>query len=512
MKLQEVASKTENIIKKLVSMIAAAILVVLSILNFFCTTYVEYSSSEVVSINTGFSLFCIPAVVLLFAICGLIFWGADHLPKEKVIWMFFCLVYLGIGLGLIFHVDSTLRGDAWSVHDAAKQFSQGDYSELLPGGYVFRKVHQLGLISFERIVGLISYSERLLFIINLILVNGINYITYKLCDLKFEHNKVVNVFAILLSYLILPQFFFILFAYGLIAGFFFFILAVYKMEQFFETRSKKSLIIMLIAITVSVLLKSNYLIGALTIMCCFMIQLLLKRKWIYAIIAMAAVTLPLVSVKAVNIYYEWESGIEIQSEEPKIMYVAMGINPMNIHQRGPGWYDASNWVWYEEAGFDAEIATQKAMECIRNSLLIYKEDPIGAVRFFVRKLASLWCEPMYQSVWSGPLADAGQQTNTAFLQELYNGGEPEKIICLLMKAYLIMIYLLVIVYFILPGKGTVRWECTLIYMIGGFFFHVFWEAKSQYVYTYTFALLPICAYSLYRIFQCMKNQWFANSK
>lgn len=36
----------------------------------------------------------------------------------------------------------------------------------------------------------------------------------------------------------------------------------------------------------------------------------------------------------------------------------------------------------------------------------------------------------------------------------------------------------------------------LIYLTGGFIFHLIWETKSQYVYPYVYLLLPLSALGL----------------
>ena len=39
----------------------------------------------------------------------------------------------------------------------------------------------------------------------------------------------------------------------------------------------------------------------------------------------------------------------------------------------------------------------------------------------------------------------------------------------------------------------------VIFFLGGFFFHLIWETKSQYVYIYIFLLMPIAADGIARL-------------
>lgn len=45
-----------------------------------------------------------------------------------------------------------------------------------------------------------------------------------------------------------------------------------------------------------------------------------------------------------------------------------------------------------------------------------------------------------------------------------------------------------------------------LYLLGGIFFHLLWETKSQYVYSYVFMMLPISAYGLSHIRELLKGK------
>lgn len=54
----------------------------------------------------------------------------------------------------------------------------------------------------------------------------------------------------------------------------------------------------------------------------------------------------------------------------------------------------------------------------------------------------MWCDPMYESLWSGPLPDAGAENKTEFFNELYSGKSIEPQIALAMKGFVIMLFVL----------------------------------------------------------------------
>ena len=72
---------------------------------------------------------------------------------------------MSFGLLLIFLTSFAGRDDAGTVFKGAVQFNAGDFSLIKPGAYFFRYPHQLGLLSFERLVlYLIPFTSYLCFL------------------------------------------------------------------------------------------------------------------------------------------------------------------------------------------------------------------------------------------------------------------------------------------------------------------------------------------------------------
>ena len=46
----------------------------------------------------------------------------------------------------------------------------------------------------------------------------------------------------------------------------------------------------------------------------------------------------------------------------------------------------------------------------------------------------------------------------------------------------------------------------VIFFIGGFLFHTFWETKAQYVYQYTASLIPVASVGLYKAMDFIWNK------
>lgn len=416
----------------------------------------------------------------------------DRMDEKK---LFFVLasIYSIQACYLIFNVDGVLRGDADVVYSTALNGKQGIYEMFQIAQYMYRYPHQLGLMLYDQILTEFSENPSFLFLVNFLFILGINATLWQLSDALF-HQKLTNILTLIISFAFLPQLFFILFAYGLIPGFFFMLLGFYFTVRYTGSGSKKHAAGIVIGTAMAVLLKQNYLIGALAILLFLFLRFLQEQKAMYlAVISLVVVSMVLPG-KLVKSYYEHQSGTLLDNPNPSILWVGMGTDIDNT-QRGPGWYDNSCWDIYFEAAFNSREAAELGREKLLQNWEKIKAAPDRAAIFFAKKYASQWCDPMYQSIWSGPLEDCGQYTHTEILQSIYNGGQWASGLKSYSKALCLAIWLFATAYIVVFSRGSVGWELLFMYFIGGLLFHTFWEAKSQYTYTYMFVLIPFAAHA-----------------
>ena len=162
--------------------------------------------------------------------------------------------------------------------------------------------------------------------------------------------------------------------------------------------------------------------------------------------------------------------------------------------RGPGWWDESTTNALAEANYDTELASHNAIIKLQNSINKSISNPRETGEFYWRKILSTWCEPMFQSAWSGPIKISGENpVEKDLLVSLYSGGKVEKVIAAFSKGIVILIFASSL-HFVLKRKDYPEIMALYLYFIGGFIFHFFSETKSQYVYMYVFAMIPMCAY------------------
>lgn len=465
----------------------------LLIFNLVYNASVAYSISEAVTITYGSLMFVVGAIVLgILSVMALKY--IERL-KERTLFRFFVILYLIAGVYWILNISTVLRADAAHINNAAKLAAMGDYSFLALGQDIRNHPWQLGMVTYERLLGLFSQNVQLLFLVNLLAILVINYLTWQMADMVFEQDHRTNLLTILFSFCFLPQFFFLAFAYGLLPGFCCMMCGFYFQQKYFREHKKCQLAVAIVAAVLATVLKGNFMVGIIVMVILFIMESLREKKVSYILFAAILFVATQFPEPMLLAAYSHASGYELNSGEPKLLYVAMGILPEN-RGMAPGWYCGYNDYTYGMAEFDPDTAAEMAKGSIRDSLMHYAEDPADAAEFFSGKIASVWCEPMYQSVWSGPLTEANQIVQTRVLQSLYHGATLENLTAAYMKCYVILLLVLAVFYVARHRKESDVGGYALLYLLGGFLLHIAWEGKSQYVYTYVFILIPCCARAL----------------
>ena len=490
--------------RKALWVIALVLTGMVCLLNILYISEVASTGYEYVTVSTHF----LCSILMLGIVGSLVVIAYGFRQKlesldEKKLFRLLVTIYTVFALYLIFNVDNVIRADAKMVFNTALDVKNGIYDAFQPGQYIYRYPHQLGLMLYERILSEFSENPLFLFFANFLLVLGINYLSWKISEELFR-DKLTNVLTMLLSFAFLPQLFFILFAYGLIPGFFFLMLGFYQTLKYVRTQHVRNLTVMILSVGIAVLLKQNNLIGGIAIIIYLFLHFL-RTKNVRMFAAMAALVLSMfLPIEGLKDRYGHSAGVELNNPSPTVFWIAMGTDIDNC-ERGPGWYDSSSWNLYNQAGYDTEAASELGKQKLSENRKKIEAEPGRAFRFFLDKTISQWCDPMYESTWSGPLEDCGQYTHTDILQSLYTGGTWADGITGYLKTLCLGLWIFALLFLVLNAGKKTGWELMYLYLIGGLLFHTFWEGKSQYTYPYLFVLIPFAAYAVGEIMVSKKK-------
>ncbi|UGQ07690.1 glycosyltransferase family 39 protein [Streptococcus anginosus] len=488
--------------KKVILIWSFLLFMLLALSSVAVKTTMPMDGSEMANMRLNGYIFSIGLIIFLclFYLCSrsLVF------VKESQLFIFWTVLYLIFGVYLIWHQNDVLRHDSLAVLDAAKAINKGSTHLLTDiSGYLHKYPHQLGLVSFERLI-LTIFGEtniKIFFVLNLFMTIVENFFLWRITRRLFR-NEQISKLVILLSFLFLPQLFTILFVYGLTYGFFFAIIGLYFVQCYLEKRTWKTLVASVIFLTLSYMIRNNYIILILTILIILVLDFFhykIKKNVVFVVLLLSAMTL---SNQLLSAYYKDLAKISKLEGEPKIAWVAMGLNDTPEYNRVGGWYDAFVENVYNDHAGNAEAIEKASKKQIANRIHYMIEHPLYACRFFGKKFLSTWTDSLFESIWSGPVIKMpveGQKIRGYLMSSIYEGKVVYKWLYGFSALLLVMIYgsiLPVILQFFQEREMNVYLLIPLIYLSGGFLFHLVWETKSQYVYPYVYLLLPLSAFGI----------------
>lgn len=366
--------------------------------------------------------------------------------------------------------------DQLKVCQTALAMVKGDFTAFYPGGYLYVYPHQMGLVlllyPLSVLFGSGNYlAFRFLNVASMIVIFYVMSLIYRL----LYRSEILSDLAHCFFGCFFPLTLYVSWVYGTIPGLALSLVGFYFGLRFVEEHKVSQMLIAAISLAVAVQLKKNYLIMLIAYGVLLFLDLIRGRKAITLAAIAAAVLLYILGGRGVAYCTEKMTGVEPGRGVPSIGWIAMGLHENDL--RANGWYDNSTVNLFEKNHYDYDKTKEMQAEDIRKRIEDFRADPGEALEFFTEKIASQWNNPTFQCLW------------------IYNVSRPE----MLDRAALIVSNLLqtlilfgTVWYFLYYWKEMELSHILLpVCFIGGFLFHIFWEAKAQYTMPYFALLLPL---------------------
>lgn len=487
--LQKITYVIENIVKCIA--IFPLLLITILMIRYQNNVVMNISEKSMISINN--ITIIIPVLLLTIGLFGVL----RAVRTVNAWWVFGipAVIYFLVGMFLIWKIDMTQYNDSGLCYTYATGFLQGDYSGFQKGEYVYEYPHQLGLILYDSFLILLCDKISFVYCVNLLWVIAGTFILWR-GVLEESQNHREGKITILLAFGFVPQFLFLFFAYGLVPGLGCLLFALYFWGRYFQKEEKGCLVLGLLFLGAACLIRMNYVIAGIALLIIGLLQGIKRKKkavFVACILLLLIMILPKVLVtKGV----ERITGADLSQGMPATLHIAMGLQ--NNKERAAGWYNGFNHTVYMETGCDVERSREIGLETIEERLSYFVYHPGKGLEFFGEKVITTWCEPTFQSVWSGPMMGVNGKTKVPQLQEFYSGGASFKAFSFIMNGFNILIFVFSAFYTVWnlllekQSMGLLK-LFGILFFLGGFLFHLFWETKSQYVYPYVVCLLPVAA-------------------
>lgn len=409
---------------------------------------------------------------------------------NKLVYVLQALLAVAAGLVSFWILKSGARtplDDQIQVFSAACLFNTDNFINLSKGGYINMYPQQLGYVGYLQL--LFRLFGRGDFYIaqvsNCVWIGALVYMVSQ-CVNVFTKDNVVRVLNTILFAIFLPVLLMCSWVYGDIPSLFFVALAYYLFLKMKKRIAIWGAVGFVGSFILAVLFRKNAIIFVLGFVLALVFETIRTKKWLYLILATAILSLPLLTVKAVEQHYENVSSYEVDGGIPSVMWIAMGMTEGDAK---PGWFNNFCVPNYYAVDCDQEKAKDIAYDRIKEQLAQYKEDPVSALSFYKRKICTQWNDPLYGTIKMIEPDDVS--TATGISKFICNNQHGMMVSLSVVQS---VIYIGACLYCILEArKKTVFENVMLITLVGGFLFSILWEANGRYIFPYVYMLFPMAA-------------------
>jgi len=416
------------------------------------------------------------------------------------------------GLFLVFCGRSIPSADSASVYTIARALASGRTEVIHPtDSYLSYYPQQMGLVAFyEIMIRLwdllpIPYAAHYaLQCVNVGMACAIVFFQYKTICLLSPGKDGAAACYLFLAMLNAPLLFYTSFVYGEIPSFAFlsggiYLLLVYFLDQDLPPKWRHAALSgSLLLLVMGVALRKNSLIVVIAVVITVLWECLRKHKRSLLLYALLLTLSSAAVLPAIQRIYEYRAGNVLSSGVPALSYVAMG---MQESSRGNGWYNGFNFTTYADSNLDQAAANQVSKKAIAASLSAFRNDPVYALEFYGKKFLTQWTDGSYFCRQATLQHSDGR---VGIVESLYTGSlsRPFNHYC---DLYQLLIYGGALICLLWMRKPEDTAEDTLpsllpytgmIAVLGGFLFHMVWEANSRYIFPYFLLLLPYAAQGL----------------
>lgn len=448
--------------------------------------------------------------IVLVVGAGLLLVKFSEKINEK--WFLWILLFINV-LALLFgrywlvNSHSLPYHDQSLIYELAEQFSNGDYTSMTPyGGYVGKYPHQLGIITFIRILSWMAgtFECRPFQVFNLymlpVMITSGYFIVKELTGGK-KGARILYLIAMLLCF---PMYVYVPFVYGeisstaLVFAVTWVILSGFRKFQWYKP------VLAGVLLALAIQLRKNSLICLIAIVLVLVLHIILNKKYKSIAFLVAVVAFPILIQAGVDALYK---PYEVQEEYgiPSSLHIAMGLN--DYSEMGPGWYDGFGVDTYiYKAQADVALSKELAKEHIEERLSYMWNHKAYALNFYKTKCLSQWNDPLYLSL---KMSSGGVAESEGFVYDVYF-GDARDLVLGYSNVYQLIIYLLVFVVCLFGGierkeDYNISFYILLIAVFGGFLFSLMWEAKSRYIFPYFMFMIPYAAIGLDKVYGVIKR-------
>lgn len=512
--MKKVYQIIEFIYRKAVVLFSVAALSVLFLMSIISTCFISSDQNEVTFFCRDSILINLITIILfvgaLFAFSKS---GYAKRLEEKLIddnyfkWTRVTMLGIIMLIGLLWVVGTQYvpGSDQLDVMSSAYKLYIGETNMMEPGGYLDRWSNQVGLAMIEYYMcKLVGYYNFLF--IQVLNVFGIIFLYNTLVDIwdDLGASKLAQVGILLSGILFFPFIMYASFVYGTVWSLTLAVMAAHAELKFFDDYKIRHLIWCAFSMGLAYQVKNNVLIMFIAMIIYGIMRILKDKEHLIKGLVLIATICVTVLVFDVTPRYMITrmTGYSLNQGVSSWSFIAMGLQD---EEHAPGWNNGYNYSTYVDNGCITEVQEGIVKEEIANRISVFSDDNGYAFRFFTMKVASMWNEPTYQGFWINQIRN--HRVNFAAWIELFMSAKGYTIVARMMKFFQVFVYSGALLWLLLEKRDDfTRKSFFVLCFVGGFIFHMFWEAKSQYSITYVVLLIPCAVLGYGMLIKCLLNE------
>jgi len=384
------------------------------------------------------------------------------------------------------------RADSERVVNAALLFAADDYSALHMQ-YFHDYSFQLGFCLPLEIIARVFPALDLALMMQVMNVLMCVLMIKAMGGLAQELTGDIRREAVKTLYLLfLPMPFYCTYVYGTIPMMCFTALSFLYFARFVRRGRQKDGWLFMLCMGIAVMLKPNAMVPLIAF-CIVVVLLSMGTRSVQMLLyAAGAAVLSLGLPRLVVAYYEMRAGVDLCEDISMLSRLVIGLQ---LSATGAGWFN--NYTErFSPYVMEPQMARVLLLADLRRLFEAFAQAPATFVQFMTEKCASLWLEPTYSALWHGAVADVAGRFNG--LANMVYLGALRLPVERIMDAFQQAMYVLACI-----GAGSIMKKrhdpiqiLLPVTVLGGFFYHAIFEAKSQYIFVYAFFLMPVAAQGL----------------
>ncbi len=383
--------------------------------------------------------------------------------------------------------------DQYKVFLVARDFLEGNFTEWQAGQYMDMFPFQNGMVLLMIPFALMGDEGVFIFqYVNVFVLIVVNIGLAKVAKEYFGRSMgYATYIAATLSLQMWGQ---ITFVYGFLWQIAFGIWGIYKLIRFHKSGRRSDAAMAIIFLALGPVFKYNGVLIVIAAALMLFVRMLYRKEGrlrnLTVLILLVICTYA--TLGGIRAYFNHTTGARPDAGIGMKGYVALGISESSV---APGWFNDINTSVYKEYAEDLSRVEERYGEIIEERLGVFSDDQEYCVRFFSRKIASMWTEPAMQCFTNTSIRNLYGTLSYTWKDILYNGGVVNTALYIILDIAQSCLYFgLMLRLFWLWKKKKIR-ACLeegdlFVIFLGGFIYHLIFEAKCHYVLPYFIAIFP----------------------